>query len=140
MSSVAICLEKIRKYFCFYFYLSSFLESYFYFYSYFILQNTFTFTQVVLRAITFTFTQVLKHVTRLNGFLAGEMHARTCSWSSTNGRSDIQCEISQSSEQAGDSDVFDARSMPNLSQNIETQHLFNFYADAIVVSGGFVTR
>ena len=29
MSSVAIFCEKIRKYFCFYFYLSSFLESYF---------------------------------------------------------------------------------------------------------------
>ena len=67
MSSVAICFEKIRKYFCFYFYLSSFLKSYFYFLlKYFVLQNTFTFTQVVLRAITFTFTQVLKKVTRLN--------------------------------------------------------------------------
>ena len=56
-----------RKYFCFYFYLSSFLESYFYFLlKYFVLQNTFSFTQVVLRAITFTFTQVLKKVTRLN--------------------------------------------------------------------------
>ena len=59
--------ENIQKYFCFYFYLSSFLESYFYFLlKYFVLQNTFTFTPVVLRAITFTFTQVLKKVTRLN--------------------------------------------------------------------------
>ena len=64
MSSVAIFLENIRKYFCFYF---CFLESYFCFlHKYFVLQNTFTFTQVVLRAITFTFTQVLKKVTRLN--------------------------------------------------------------------------
>ena len=65
--------EKIRKYFRFYFYLSSFLESYFYFLLtqvVFFLQNTFTFTQVVLRAVTFTFTftftQVLKQITRLN--------------------------------------------------------------------------
>ena len=29
ISYIAIFLEKIRKYFCFYFYLSSFLESYF---------------------------------------------------------------------------------------------------------------
>ena len=67
MSSIAIFLENIRKYFCFYFYLSSFFfKNYFYFLlKYFVLQNTFTFTQVVLRAITFTFTQVLKKVTRL---------------------------------------------------------------------------
>ena len=71
------CLEKIRKYFCFYFYLNSFLKSYFYFLlKYFCLQTTFTFTQVVLRAFTFTFTQVPKKVTRLNtGYNAVRKHA-----------------------------------------------------------------
>ena len=58
-------LRIFESTFCFYFYLSRFLESYFYFLlKYFVLQNYFTFTQVVLRAITFT--QVLKKVTRLN--------------------------------------------------------------------------
>ena len=60
-------LERIRKYFCFYFHLSSFLgKDTFTFYPSSFLQNTFTFAQVVLREMTFTFTQVPNKATRLN--------------------------------------------------------------------------
>ena len=60
----------IRKYFCFYFYLSSLKKKLLLLFTQVIVftnsETTFTFTQVVLRAITFAFTQVPKKVTRLN--------------------------------------------------------------------------
>ena len=60
-------IEKNLKYFCFYFYMTSFFRKLLLLFTQVVfLQNTVTFTQVVLRAIHFNFISSTKTFTRLN--------------------------------------------------------------------------